>query len=103
MRAAPLRRLALLLVELPQRPRRVLRVYDLHRSLPARHPASARHLVIKYLTVEDLGERRECEEELRKLGLSEGDLEQLKAYAKAIMDEHYRERAAEMRERLAGR
>lgn len=62
-----------------------------------------RHLVIKYLTVEDLGERRECEEELRKLGLSEGDLEQLKAYAKAIMDEYYRECAAEMRERLAGR
>jgi hypothetical protein len=58
--------------------------------------------VIKYLTVEDLGERRECEEELRKLGLSEGDLEQLKAYAKAIMDEYYRERAAEMRERLCG-
>jgi len=62
-----------------------------------------RPLVIKYLTVEDLGERRKCEEELRKLGLSEGDLEQLKAYAKAIMDEHYRERAAEMRERLAGK
>jgi len=62
-----------------------------------------RHLVIKYLTVEDPGERRKCEEELRKLGLSEGDLEQLKACAKAIMDEDYRERAAEMRERLAGR
>jgi hypothetical protein len=62
-----------------------------------------RSFVLMYLAAKDEKKRFESEKELRKLGLSDGNLEQLRVQAKVAQDNYFRERATEIRKELVER
>lgn len=79
---------------------------ELERRLSERNREALRlrrPLVITYLAARDEKKRRESEKELKSFSLNNGDLEQLRTRAKAAADRRFRDLAAEIRERFAGR